>query len=74
MTFLLQFKILNRTIIVLTNPEVVKAILDGRGALTGNRPRSYIIQRVTDGLYMAVEDMRKSTISITLFIRESLNS
>jgi hypothetical protein len=74
MTFLLQVKILNRTIIVLTNPEVVKAILDGRGALTGNRPRSYIIQRVTDGLYMAVEDMRKSTVSITLFIRESLNS
>ena len=65
---------MNRTIIVLTNPEVVKAILDGRGALTGNRPRSYIIQRVTDGLYMAVEDMRKSTVSVTLFIRESLNS
>jgi hypothetical protein len=73
-TFLLQVKILNRTIIVLTNPEAVKAILDGRGALTGNRPRSYIIQRVTDGLYMAMEDMRKSTASITMFIRKSLNS
>ena len=58
----------------MTNPEAAKAILDGQGALTGNRPRSYIIQRVTDGLYMALEDMRKSTVPITLFIRESLNS
>jgi hypothetical protein len=67
---------LNRTIIVLTNPEAVKAILDGKGALTGNRPRSYIIQRVTDGLIMALEDMREpiDTVSITFFIRECLNS
>ena len=50
----------------MTNPEVVKAILDGQGALTGNRPRSYIIQRVTDGLYMALEDMRKSTDAVCL--------
>ena len=58
----------------MTDPEAVKAILDSQGALTGSRPRSYIIQRVTDGLYMALEDMRKSTVSITLFIRECLNS
>ncbi len=47
---------------------MVKAILDGRGALTGNRPRSYIIQRVTDGLYMALEDMRKSTYCLYYFV------
>ena len=58
----------------MTNPEVVKAILDGWGAITGNRPRSYIIQRAMDGLYMAMEDMRQSTAFITMFIRECLNS
>ena len=67
---------MNRTVIVLTSPEMVKAILDGQGALTGNRPRSHIIQRVTDGLIMALENMGKSidTISITFFIHECLNS
>ena len=60
----------------MTNPEAVKAIFDGQGALTGNRPRSHIVQRATDGLYMALEDMHKSidTVSITFFIHECLNS
>jgi hypothetical protein len=57
---------LDRTIIILTNPEVVKVILDGQGALTGNRPPSHLIQRATGGLIMALEDMRKSTDAVYL--------
>jgi len=55
---------------------MVKAILDGQGALTGNRPRSHIVQRVTDGLIMVLENIGKSidTCSITFFIREYLIS
>jgi hypothetical protein len=63
---------LNRTVIVLTNPEMVKAILDGQGALTGNRPRSHIVQRVTDGLNMALENMGKSIAHYFFYPRSEL--
>jgi len=50
----------------LTNPEAVKIILDGQGAITGNRPPSHIVQRATGGLIMALEDMGKSTDAVCL--------
>lgn len=42
---------------VLSSAAAVKHVLDTNGARTGNRPRSVLVQRVTKGSLMALEDM-----------------
>ncbi|KAJ9379712.1 hypothetical protein DTO063F5_7083 [Paecilomyces variotii] len=52
-----SLKIFDRTIIVISSAAAVKHILDTNGARTGNRPRSVLVQRVTNGSLMALENM-----------------
>lgn len=52
-----SLKILDRTIVVISSAAAVKHILDTNGAHTGNRPRSVLAQRVTNGFLMALENM-----------------
>ncbi|KAF2129630.1 putative cytochrome P450 monooxygenase [Dothidotthia symphoricarpi CBS 119687] len=55
-----SLKILNRTVVVISSAAAVKHILDSNGAHTGNRPRSVLVQRVTNGSLMALENMENS--------------
>ncbi|KAF9002274.1 putative cytochrome P450 monooxygenase [Cyathus striatus] len=52
-----SLKIFSRNAIVLTSPEAIKEILDVKGSVTGNRPHSYLVEKVTDGLVLALENM-----------------
>ncbi|GIK04338.1 hypothetical protein Aspvir_008418 [Aspergillus viridinutans] len=52
-----SLKILDRTIVVISSAAAVKHILDNNGARTGNRPRSVLVQRVTNGSLMVLENM-----------------
>lgn len=52
-----SLKIFNRNIVVISSAAAVKHILDTSGAFTGNRPRSVLVQRVTKGSLMALENM-----------------
>ncbi|KAI1407228.1 cytochrome P450 [Hypoxylon sp. FL1857] len=56
-----SLKILNRTIVVVSSAPAVKEVLDSNGARTGNRPYSVIVQRVTQGNLIALEDMDNPT-------------
>ncbi|KAL9584899.1 MAG: hypothetical protein Q9212_001833 [Teloschistes hypoglaucus] len=52
-----SLKIFNRTVVVVSSATAVKHILDANGTRTGNRPRSVLVQRVTNGSLMALENM-----------------
>ncbi|KAJ8690110.1 hypothetical protein PTI98_011569 [Pleurotus ostreatus] len=51
-----SLKIFNETIVVLSSAEALRAILDKQGAVTGNRPKSHIIER-TEGIYTVFGNM-----------------
>ncbi|KAI8961019.1 cytochrome P450 [Daldinia sp. FL1419] len=70
-----SLKVLNKTIIVLSSPAVIRDVLDVNGLNTGNRPESTIIRRVTNGDVQALEDMdrpawRRSRKAMHTFITE----
>ncbi|ENI04575.1 hypothetical protein COCC4DRAFT_40692 [Bipolaris maydis ATCC 48331] len=52
-----SLKIFDHTIIVISSPAAVKHVLETNGARTGNRPQSVIVNRVTRGQNMFLEDM-----------------
>lgn len=55
-----SLKILSRTVIILTSAKAVKGILDSQGIHTGNRVHSVLVQRVTQGSHLALENMGNS--------------
>ncbi|KAI4217826.1 MAG: hypothetical protein L6R36_009257 [Xanthoria steineri] len=52
-----SLKIFNQTVVVVSSAAAVKHILDANGTRTGNRPQSVLTQRVTNGSYMAIENV-----------------
>jgi hypothetical protein len=49
-----QLKIGNDTVVVLTDAAAVKELMEKRSSTTADRPPSYVVELITDGLHMAL--------------------
>jgi len=51
---ILSLKIASGTMIVITCPKLARDLLDVRGAVTGDRPRSHVLQVTTSNVHLAI--------------------